>query len=480
MEDLHLTLQGRDQINLVDVAYTAQGIITGLKVRCLFNVGGVLLHPIAAPPLRVMDYGTGAYRIPAYRAEAFGVYTNTSPTGPYRGAGRPEAAMVAEQAVEAVAGALGRDPLDVRRQNFLTPDEFPYTTPVGTVYDSGNYERGLRRALELAGYEELRATQQQVLAEGKELLGIGIATTIEVSGQGQEFGAIEVSPDGSIVARTGSSSHGQGHETSFAQVIAEALQVPFEKVKLLHGDTAELPSGGGTGGSRSLVLGGSALAASSEQIKARAVEIAASALEVSTADLVYAEGGVQVVGVPERRLSLAEIAALADSSDGGLRHADTFVAPGDAIPFGALVAVVRIERDTGKVRLERLIAVDDCGTVVNPLIVDGQIAGGLTQGVGEALYEKIVFGPDGQLLTASLLEYAVPKASMVPDYELDLVETKSPNNPLGAKGIGESGCVSAPPAILNAVLDAVKPLGVERLDMPLTAEKVWRAIHTGG
>ena len=475
MEDLQLTLQGRDQVNLVDVAYTDEGAITGLKVCCLFNVGGVLLHPIAAPPLRVTDYGTGAYRIPAYRAEAFGVYTNTSPTGPYRGAGRPEAAMLAERAVESVARALGRDPLDIRRKNFLQPDEFPYTTPVGTVYDSGNYERGLGRALELAGYEELRAQQRQVLAGGKELLGIGVATTIEVSGQGQEFGGIEVSPDGTIIARTGSSSHGQGHETSFAQVVAQALQVPFEKVKLVHGDTAELPSGGGTGGSRSMVLGGSALAASSEQIKARAVEIAASALEVSAADLVYADGGVHVVGVPERRLSLAEIAALADSGE-GLRHADTFVAPGDAIPFGAIVAVVRVERETGKVRLERLIAVDDCGTVVNPLIVDGQVAGGLTQGIGEALYEKIVFGPDGQLLTASLLEYAVPKASMVPDYELDLVETKSPNNPLGAKGIGESGCVSAPPAILNAVLDALKPLGAQDLDMPLTPEKVWRAM----
>jgi aerobic carbon-monoxide dehydrogenase large subunit len=479
MEDLQLTLQGRDQVNLVDVAFTDAGRITGLKVRCLFNVGGVLLHPIAAPPLRVTDYGTGAYRIPAYRAEALGVYTTTSPTGPYRGAGRPEAAMVAERAVEAVARALGRDPIEIRRKNFLQPTDFPYTTPVGSVYDSGEYEKALERAMELAGYAEVRAQQRQVLAEGKELLGVGLATTIEVSGQGQEFGGIEVAPDGTILAKTGSSSHGQGHETSFCQVVADTLGVPFDKVRLVHGDTGELPTGGGTGGSRSMVLGGSALAASSERIKARAVEVAAAAMEVSTADLVYAAGGVHVVGVPERRLSLAEIAKLAQS-DGGLRHADSFVAAGDAIPFGAIVAVVRIERETGKVRLERLIAVDDCGTVVNPLIVDGQVAGGLTQGTGEALYERMVFGPDGQLLTASLLEYAVPRADMVPDYELDLVETKSPNNPLGAKGIGESGCVSAPPAILNAVLDALAPLGVQTLDMPLTPERIWRAIHTGG
>jgi aerobic carbon-monoxide dehydrogenase large subunit len=476
MEDLQLTLQGRDQTNLVDVAFTNDGRLTGLKVRCLFNVGGVLLHPIAAPPLRVTDYATGAYRIPAYRCDALGVYTNTVPTGPYRGAGRPEAAYIAERAIEAVARELGRDPVDLRRQNFLRPDEFPYTTPVGTVYDSGDYARGLARALEVAGYAELKAEQQRVQAEGKELMGVGLATTIEVSGQGQEFGSIEVEADGSIIARTGSSSHGQGHETSFCQVVAERLGVPFEKVRLVHGDTAELPTGGGTGGSRSMVLGGSALAASAETVKARAVEIAASALEVSPADLVYTEGGVQVVGVPERRLSLAEIAQAA--GDAGLAHADTFVAPGDAIPFGAIVAVVRIDRETGKVRLDRLIAVDDCGTVVNPLIVDGQVAGGLTQGIGEALYEKIVFGTDGQLLTSTLLEYAVPKAAMVPDYELDLVETKSPNNPLGAKGIGESGCVSAPPAITNAVLDALAPFGVQSLDMPLTSEKIWRALAT--
>ena len=472
MEDLQLTIQGRDQVNLVDVAFTDGGRITGLKVRCLFNVGGVLLHPIAAPPLRVTDYGTGAYAIPAYRAEALGVYTNTVPTGPYRGAGRPEAAFIAERAVEEVARALGRDPIEVRRHNFLQPDQFPYTTPVGSVFDSGNYNAALDRALELAGYAELRA-QHHARANGNDLIGVGLATTIEVSGQGQEFGGIEVEPDGTVVARTGSSSHGQGHETSFAQVVADALGVPFEKVRLVHGDTAELPSGGGTGGSRSMVLGGSALAASAEVVKQRAIDVSASLLEASPADLVYADGGVHVVGVPERRLSLTEIAQAAR----GLQHADTFHAPGDAVPFGAIVAVVRIDRETGRVRVERLIAVDDCGTVVNPLIVDGQVAGGLTQGIGEALYERVVFGSDGQLLTASLLEYAVPNADMVPDYTLDLVQTPSPNNPLGAKGIGESGCVSAPPAIVNAVLDALAPLGVRSLDMPLTPERIWRAIN---
>ena len=417
-------------------------------------------------------------------AKASGVYTTTSPTGPYRGAGRPEAAFVAERTVEEVGRALGLDPVEVRRRNFIRPDQFPYTNGAGTVYDSGDYERVLNRALKLVDYAGLREKQRHMRAdahgEGRPLplFGIGVATTVEVSGQGQEFGSIEVEPGGGIAARTGSSSHGQGHETSFAQVVADTLGVPFDSVRILHGDTRETPTGGGTGGSRSLVVGGSALATSAEEIKKQAIQIASGLLEVSADDLAYANGSVHVVGVPDRRLSLGEIArANAD----GLRHADSFVSPGDAVPFGATVAVVNIDRDTGRVRLERLVAVDDCGTVVNPLIVDGQVSGGLAQGVAEALYERVIFDDDGQLITGSLLEYPVPTAEMLPDWELDLVETPSPNNPLGAKGIGESGCVSGPPAVVNAVLDALAPLGFDPLkmplDMPLTSEKVWRVIR---
>jgi carbon-monoxide dehydrogenase large subunit len=477
-EDLLLTLQGRDQVNLVDASYTHDGLITGLKVRCIHNVGGVQLHPIAAPPMRVTDYASGAYRIGAYRAEGFGVLTTTSPTGPYRGAGRPEAAFVAERTIEEVARALGKDPVEVRRRNFIRPEQFPYTNGAGTVYDSGDYERALDRALELAGYAELREQQRQARSaaecEGRPppLFGIGVATTVEVSGQGQEFGSIAVESDGTVVARTGSSSHGQGHETSFAQVVADSLGVPFERVRILHGDTNATPTGGGTGGSRSMVVGGSALSVSAEAIKQQAIQVAAGLLEASVDDLTYADGGVSVAGVPDRRVTLEQIAAATS-----LRHDDSFVATADAVPFGAAVAVVTIDPDTGRVHLERLVAVDDCGTVVNPLIVDGQVMGGLTQGVAEALYERIVFSEDGQLLTGSLLEYAVPTAEMVPDYELDLVQTPSPNNPLGAKGIGESGCVSAPPAIVNAVLDALAPFGITNLDMPLTSEKVWRAVQ---
>jgi aerobic carbon-monoxide dehydrogenase large subunit len=484
-EDLAFTLQGRDQVNIIDAAYTPEGEVTAMQVRCVHNVGGVQLHPVATPPMRVTDYACGAYRIHSYHAEGLGVLTTTSPTGPYRGAGRPEAAFVAERTIEEIGRQLGLDPIEVRKRNFIRPEDFPYTNGAGAVYDSGNYERVVDHALELAGYTELRERQRSMREAARSsgqpvpLFGIGIATTIEVSGQGQEFGSIEVEPDGTIVARTGSSSHGQGHETSFAQVVADRLGIPFESVRILHGDTRETPTGGGTGGSRSLVVGGSAMARSAEGIKQRAIEIAAGVLEVSVEDVTYRDGGVEVVGVPDRRLSLAQIAAV---EPGGLHDAGDFAAAGDAVPFGVTIAVVNIDRETGKVHLERLVAVDDCGTVVNPLIVDGQVSGGLAQGVGEALYERIEFGSDGQLLTGTLLEYAVPKASMLPDWELDLVATPSPNNPLGAKGIGESGCVSAPPAVVNAVLDALAPLGFDPvrtpLDMPLTPEKVWRAIGT--
>lgn len=485
-EDLAFTLQGRDQVNLVEAGYTSEGEITALQIRCIHNVGGVQMHPVATPPMRVTDYATGAYRIPAYFAEGLGVLTSTSPTGPYRGAGRPEAAFIAERTIEEVGRKLGLDAVEVRRRNFVRPEQFPYTNGAGSVYDSGDYEIALRRALELVGYARMREEQRRLREEARQagrpipLIGIGVATTIEVSGQGQEFGSVEVQPDGSIVARTGSSSHGQGHETSFAQVVASSLGVPFEQVRVLHGDTSETPKGGGTGGSRSLVVGGGALASSASAVKQRALEIAAGLLEVSLDDVEYVNGGVQIVGVPDRRLTLTKIASAAGPT--GLREDADFAAQGDAVPFGAAIAVVRIDRETGKVRLERLVVVDDCGTVVNPLIVDGQISGGLAQGVAEALYERIVFDEDsGQLLTGSLLEYAVPTADMLPNWELDLVCTPSPANPLGAKGVGESGCVSAPPAVVNAVLDALAPLGLDPvatpLDMPLTSEKVWRAIR---
>ena len=487
LEDFQLTMHGRDQVDLVEVAYNLDGRLLGLKTRSICNVGATLMSPMAAPPLRVAHYATGAYRFEAFRAELLGVYTNTVPTGPYRGAGRPEAAYIAERVAEEVARDLGVDPLELRRRNYIRPEQFPYTNPSGAVYDSGNYELALDRALELAGYDRLRAEieAERAARTGNStapLRGIGISTTIEVSAQGWESGRIEVEPDGTVICRTGSSSHGQGHETSFAQVVADLLGVPFEKIKLVKGDTELVPVGTGTGGSRSMVLGGSAMAVCSEGVKKRALELGSALLEASLADLTYEKGAVQVVGAPERRLTLAEISQAVREGrvgDGasGLEFEDRFQPGKDAVPFGANVAVVSIDPETGRVTLERLISVDDCGVVVNPLIVHGQVAGGLAQGIGEALYERIGFDEAGQLLTASLLDYAMPTAGMVPNYELELTETPSPNNPLGAKGVGESGCVSAPPAIVNAVLDALAPLGIRELDMPLTAERVWQALQ---
>lgn len=483
MEDLQFTMQGRDQTNLVDVAFRDDGTLEGLKVKTIYNVGGVLMSPQAAPPLRVRDFATGAYQIPAYRMEAYGVYTNVGPGGPYRGAGRPEAAFVAERTIEEVARELKLDPIEVRQRNFILPEQFPYTTPVGSTYDSGDYELALGRVLELSGYAQLRAEQQAARARG-EIVGIGIATTIEVSGQGQEFGSVDIDPDGSVVARTGSSSHGQGHETSFAQVVADRLEIPFERIRVLHGDTAETPSGGGTGGSRSMVVGGSAISRASDGVKEKAVKIAATLLEASIDDLEYRAGGVEVRGAPDQRVDLARIARAARETQGieggdarGLWDETNFEAGGSAIPYAASVAQVRIDAETGRVTLERLVAVDDIGTVVNPTIVYGQIAGGLAQGVGEALYEYLAWDEDGQLLTATLQDYAVPTAHMLPDFEMDLTCTPSPFNPLGAKGVGESGCVSAPPAIVNAVLDALAPHGIRNLNMPLTPQKIWRALR---
>ena len=482
MEDQLLMLQGRDQVNLVDVAFDSQGVISGLKVKIIHNVGGVLMHPQATPPGRVADYATGAYGIKAFRADAYAVYTNTGPVGPYRGAGRPEAAYVAERAIEEVARTLGLDPIEARTRNFIAPEQFPFTTAQGSLYDSGDYNLATRRALEMAGYEQLREEQRQARERG-ELMGIGVATTIEVSGFGAEYGSVEIQADGSVVARTGSSSHGQGHETSFAQVVADRLGVPFESIRVLHGDTSETPQGGGTGGSRSLVTGGSAMVKASDKVIEKAVKVAAALLEVSPEDLSYVRGGVEVTGAPEQRLELAAIAQAAERGVGlpegesGLKDDIQFEVDGAAIPFAASIAVVKIDRDTGRVTIDKFVVVDDIGTVVNPLIVYGQIAGGLTQGIAEALYESMEWDADGQPLTATLADYAVPTAHMVPHYDLAMTVTPSPFNPLGAKGVGESGCVSAPPSITNAILDALSPLGITDLAMPFTAHKLWTAIN---
>ncbi len=480
-EDLLSTMQAREEIDYVEAAVAADGRVLGLKVESIYNLGAFLQLSTAMPPLRTPVYCVGAYDIRNVRTRVTAVFTNTVPTGPYRGAGRPEAAFVAERLMDEVARELGLDPAEVRRRNFIRPDQFPYRTATGVVYDSGDYGRALDRALELVDYAGLRAEQARARARG-ELMGVGLATYVELSAQGWESGAVRVEPSGRVTVLTGSVPHGQGHETAWAQIVADRLGVPIERVRVRSGDTGIVPVGIGTFGSRSAALAGSALVVAAEKVRQKAVQIAAQLLEAAPDDLVYEGGRIFVRGAPGRAVTLEQVARAAYSRapgpgiEPGLEATAYFQAPQESYSFGAYVAVVRVDPETGVVRLEKLVAVDDCGRVINPLLVEGQVHGGLAQGIGQALLERVAYDPDGQLLTGTLLDYALPRADDLPAFIVDKTETPTPNNPLGVKGVGEAGTIGAPPAIVNAVVDALAPLGVRHIDMPLTPERVLRAI----
>ena len=482
-EDLMTTMQGRDMTVMVELALQHDGTMVGLKVRNIANLGAYLQANTAGPPTRLLAMSPGCYRIPNVRVEVLGVFTNTVPTGPYRGAGRPESVLIIERAVDQAARELGLDPIALRRKNFIRPDEFPYRTATGAVYDSGDYERAMDKALALAGYDDLVRQRDEARARG-ELMGIGLATFVEPSGgAGFESGLVRVERTGEVSAVTGSSPHGQGHETVFAQVVADRLGVPLDRVTVRHGDTFAAPQGVGTFGSRSACLGGSALALAADRLVAKAKRLAAHLLEVAPDDVELRDGTFAVAGAPERTVTWQDLAAAAYASlnlpsgeEPGLEETVFFSPEKEMFGFGTHLAVVRIDRETGALRLEKLVAVDDCGTILNPLIVEGQVQGGLAQGLGQALLEQVVFSPDGQLLTGSLLDYAIPRADDMPPLVLDHTVTPSPRNPLGVKGVGESGAIGAPPAVLNAVVDALWPLGVRHIDLPLTAEKLWQSL----
>jgi carbon-monoxide dehydrogenase large subunit len=380
------------------------------------------------------------------------------------------------------AAALGLDPAAVRRRNFVPPSAFPYRTVTGLSLDSGDYERGLDECLRLLDYPAARQAQAAARARG-ELVGIGLATYLELTGSGWETGAVRVLPSGAIEALTGSTDQGQGHAATWAAIVGEALGVPANWVTLRQGDTALLASGVGSFGSRSVALGGGAVALAAADIKAKMLQIAAHRLEVAVADLEWADGAVWVRGVPTRRLTFRQIAAAAYAGppapglEPGLEVTRYFDQGGEAFTSGAHAAVVRLDRATGALTVERYIAVDDCGRVISPTLVEGQVYGGLAQGFGQALWEHIVYDDAGQLLSGSLMDYALPRASLLPAMTLARVATPSPRNPLGAKGIGEGGTIAAPPALLNAVVDALRPLGVTQVDMPLTPERLWRVLH---
>jgi carbon-monoxide dehydrogenase large subunit len=482
-EDIQVTTQGRDMVIYVELAARRDGTVTGLKLRNIANMGAHLHSASAIPPTFILSMASGCYSIPNVRVESTAVFTNTPATGPYRGAGRPESVLALERGFDRLATELKMDPIELRRKNFIRTEDFPYHTATGAEYDSGDYGKALAKALDLANYPELVRQRGAARARG-ELMGIGVSTFVEPSGSpGGETGLVRIEPSGQVTLVTGAHSHGQGHETSFAQLMSDALNVPMHQVRVVHGDTAEIERGVGTFASRSMALGGSAAVAAAARVVEKGRRIAAHQLEATLADVEPTEGGFAVTGAPARRVSWQQIAQAAYAPEAtpgeepGLEASELFDSA-EQWPFGTHLAVVRIDRDTGYVKLEQIVAVDDCGTVVNPLIVAGQVHGGIAQAVGQALAERVIYDTQGQLLTGSLGDYAVPRAADMPPMLLDHTVTPSPHNPLGAKGVGEAGTNGCPPAIANAVMDALSPLGVQHLDLPFTSDRVWQAIQS--
>ncbi len=491
-EDFLTTTQGRGQLNEVEAAVAADGTVLGLRCRTVADLGAYLESLTPYPGMLTGRLLTGPYRIAAASYELTSVFTNAMATAPYRGAGRPEATYLLERTMDAIAARLGLDPAEVRRRNLIRPEEFPYRAPSGLVYDSGRYETALDRALDMVDYKRFRDLQHRARQEGR-YLGLGLSTFMETAGVGPskttpiwgwESGTVRVEASGRVTVLTGASPHGQGLETAFAQIVADRLGIAMDNVVVLHGDTAVVAAGVGTFGSRSIAVGGPALAFAVDKVLDKARGIAAALLEVARADLVYDAAAFSVRGMADRRVSLAMVAATAwdakllpEGMEPGLEATTVWDPPNFTYPSGTHVAVVEVDVDSGAVTLLRLVAVDDCGRVINPLLVEGQIQGGLAQGIGQALSEHMAYDASGQCLSASLMDYAVPKADGLPAYELDSVETPSPVNPLGAKGCGEAGTIGSTPAVVNAVLDALAPFGVSQLDMPLTAPRVWEAIQ---
>jgi len=479
-ENLVAMPHGRGQVDWVEVGFDAEHRITGVRFRALGDAGayGGFGGGLALGPTRLMSQGV--YRVPELAYEAAAVLTNTTPMGAFRGAGRPEAALALERVMDLAAVELGVDPAELRRRNLLRADELPMTTKTGARYDSGDYHRALERALELAGYEALRAEQARRRAAGARLvLGIGLSTYVEVTaGEGsEELGQVRVEPDGTVTVTVGTSGHGQGHASAFAAVVAERLSVAVDAVRLVQSDTALVPRGGGTGGSRSLQLAGSAVSEAAERVAELAKELAARRLEAAAFDVVLDDGRFCVAGVPSRSLGWSEVLEQAREDGVELFASVDFAQAGATFPFGAHVAVVEVDTETGAVRPLRHVAVDDCGRIVNPMLVAGQQHGGIAQGLAQALFEQVVYDPSGTLRTPTLADYAMPSAAELPSFEASSTETPTLLNPLGAKGIGESGTIGSGPAVLNAVVDALSHLGVRHLDMPCTPERVWRAIQ---
>jgi carbon-monoxide dehydrogenase large subunit len=486
------TTHGRDLIGYVELAAKRDGKVLGLKIRLIADVGAYNMLLTAAIPTLAMLMANATYDIPAIRTTLTEVFTNKTPTDAYRGAGRPEASYFIERAMDMLARELKMDPADVRRKNFIAPTQFPYQTQMGAVYDSGDYAKAMDVALREADWKGLQAQRDAARAEGR-LVGLGLAMYVEVCGIGPssslptggwEHAQVTIERDGRISATTGASPHGQGNETTFAQMLADQFGVPIEHITIHHGDTGIVKQGIGTFGSRSQAVGGTTLHLAGAKVKTKMARFASELLEASEADLVFENGMITVKGAPASAKTFADVAAFAyipvplpEGMEPGLSEEAFFEPTNNTYPFGCHISMLEIDRETGEPKLLKFVAVDDAGNLINPLIVEGQIHGGLAQGIGQAMIEEAVYDQSGQLVTGSLMDYALPRATDFPRFEVHSTVTPTPVNPLGAKGVGEAGTLGSTPCIVSAAVDALSEFGVTHIDMMLRPEKLWRIIH---
>ncbi len=500
-ESLMSAHHGRDQIQYVDIAAKRDGTVTGLKIRLLADMGAYLRLVSPGVPVLGAFMFPAIYKFPAYRFQCDGVFTNKTPTDAYRGAGRPEATFAIERIMDELAVELDMDPMDLRRKNWITHEEFPFTTVCGLTYDSGNYEAATDKALQMMDWDSLRAEQKQRRDSGDPVqLGLGISTFTEMCGLapsrvlgslsygagGWENASIRMLPSGSVEVVTGTSPHGQGHVTAWSQIVADQLGVPFENVGVIHGDTSSSPKGLDSYGSRSLVVGGIAVVKAAEKVVQKAKRIAAHLLEASEDDLDFKDGSFSVRGTPDSKLSIQEIALatfaahnLPDGMEPSLDSDATFDPENFSFPHGTHLCATEVDTETGRVTIRKYVCVDDVGEVVNPLIVEGQVHGGLAQGIAQALFEEAIYDADGNLTTGSFVDYLVPSASDLPHFDTDRTVTAATSNPLGVKGVGEAGTIASTPAVVNSVINALRHLGVSDVLMPMTPERVWRAVKDG-
>ncbi|MBJ7612196.1 MAG: molybdopterin-dependent oxidoreductase [Candidatus Dormibacteraeota bacterium] len=494
-ENLQTTTHGRGQYFDVELAGNRDGTMLGLKLTQYLDCGGYVGTWSAFQACACLL--PGPYQWKQVASRTVGVLTNKVPTDPYRGAGRPEATHLVERMVDLFAHEIGADPAEVRRKNFIQPEQFPFLSPFGLTYDSGNYPGTLAKALEIAGYEDFQREQDAARAKGRHL-GVGLSTWIEICGFGPstptagatggfaltESAQVRVFPTGSVNVYVGTHSHGQGHDTTFPQIVADTLGVPYDMVEMRHGDTAEGPAFGyGTYGSRSLAVGGISVLKASQKVRDKAKKIAAHLFEAAEEDVVFDQGHFTVKGSPEKRKTMGEIAfasygaGLPEGMEVGLEAVAYFDPPNFVWPFGAHVCMVEVDPETGSVDMLKYVAVDDCGNVINPMIVEGQLHGGIAQGIAQALFEEVVYDEDGNLKTGTMLDYTIPTANEIPKMSLDSTVTPSPTNELGVKGIGEAGTIAASAAVINAVCDALWPLGIKHVDMPASPDRLWRQMQ---